>query len=116
MVRSVTGLTARRIRYYERRGLIGEVERSPANQRRYDRTQIAQLQEIAEYRRQGFSIRQIEALLDPETSPEELRSWAETLEAEARATWERAELFRQAAQERHSFASSGLSPVAGCRR
>lgn len=104
-VQSITGLTARRIRHYERRGLLGDVERSPGGQRLFYRSQIAQLQEIAEYRRLGFGLRQIEALLDPETGPDELARWALELEREGRQAFRRAELFRQAAMERRPLAS-----------
>jgi DNA-binding transcriptional MerR regulator len=104
-VESLTGLTARRIRYYESLGWLGDVERSAGNQRMYESGQIQQLREIAEYRSRGFTIRQIEALLDPDTSSEVLERWAEQLDREGQAAFLRAYLFRQAAWERRRLAS-----------
>lgn len=105
MVRSLTGLTARRIRYYEKRGLLGDVARSEANQRQYTRLQVAQLREIASFLEQGFSLPQIKVLLDPSADAQDLDQWAGELEQEAGMVLQRAHLFRRAADERRSLAS-----------
>jgi MerR family glutamine synthetase transcriptional repressor len=74
-VRDLTGLTDRRIRYYEQRGMLGPVDRTPTNQRIYEGRQIRQLWEIADYRDMDLRLREIDALLDSGTTRRNSRIW-----------------------------------------
>jgi DNA-binding transcriptional MerR regulator len=56
------GLSARAIRFYEERGLV-EARRDRLNRRRYDRRARTRLQVIAQFRRAGLPLDDIEEIL-----------------------------------------------------
>ncbi|WP_374569740.1 MerR family transcriptional regulator [Phenylobacterium sp.] len=56
------GLSARAIRFYEERGLV-EARRDRLNRRRYDRRARSRLQVIAQFRRAGLALDDIEEIL-----------------------------------------------------
>lgn len=56
------GLSARAIRFYEERGLV-EARRDRLNRRRYDRRARTRLQVIAQFRRAGLALDDIEEIL-----------------------------------------------------
>jgi DNA-binding transcriptional MerR regulator len=58
-----SGLSEFQVRWYEKLGLIGGVERSGGRQRRYSDEQVARLEQIARWRQQRLSIRDIKAVL-----------------------------------------------------
>ena len=59
-----TGLTPFRVRWYERQGLLGSVNRSSGAQRRLSDAQVRRLEQISQWRRAGLGLRDIRALLD----------------------------------------------------
>lgn len=58
-----TSVKSETIRYYEKRGLLGEPERSPGGHRIYSGEQAAQVRFIRRCRELGFAIPEIEGLL-----------------------------------------------------
>lgn len=58
------GCTSRRgVRFWEEKGLLGEVERSSGNQRRYTEDQLKRAKIIAAAQFGGFSLEEIERML-----------------------------------------------------
>lgn len=68
------GVHVETIRYYERRGLLAEPERSPAGYRRYDEADLWRLEFIARAKRLGFTLAEITELFGPghRRSPDEV--------------------------------------------
>lgn len=58
------GVNIETVRYYERRGLLPEPVRTSAGYRRYDREAVARLGFIRRAKRLGFTLHEIEELLD----------------------------------------------------
>jgi DNA-binding transcriptional MerR regulator len=52
-----------RVRWYERVGLVHGVARTSGRQRRYTEEQVVRLEQIASWRRQGLSVRDMKALV-----------------------------------------------------
>lgn len=67
-VRRVTGLSTWQLRQYANSGLVGPVDRTEGGHRLYSREQVALLVRIADWRRQGFEVREIRALLAKDAS------------------------------------------------
>lgn len=65
------GLSARAIRFYEERGLV-EARRDRLNRRRYDRRARTRLQVIAQFRRAGLALDDIEEILTLQDRSEDL--------------------------------------------
>ena len=63
VVEKITGLTGRRIRYYEETGLI-HPERTAGKQRLYSRADVERLQEIKKLLADGFNLAGIRAQLE----------------------------------------------------
>jgi MerR family copper efflux transcriptional regulator len=61
---AATGVSAKRIRYYEQIGLLPATRRSEAGYRVYEDAELHTLRFISSARRLGFSIPQITTLLD----------------------------------------------------
>lgn len=61
-VERLTGLSARRIRYYEQLGLL-KPARSPARQRLFSRADVALLKRVKELLDQGYRLDGVRALL-----------------------------------------------------
>jgi len=61
---AATGLSAKRIRYYEQIGLLATTGRSDAGYRQYEAADIHTLRFIRSARRLGFSMPQISTLLE----------------------------------------------------
>ena len=61
---SLTGLSVKAIRHYERCGLMPEPERTEAGYRMYSESDIARLQQIRYFREMKFPLTEIAALLD----------------------------------------------------
>ena len=61
---AATGVSAKRIRYYEQIGLLQATKRSASGYRVYQETELHTLRFISSARRLGFSISQITTLLD----------------------------------------------------
>lgn len=64
-----SGLTAKMIRYYEASGLLSSTTRSEAGYRLYNAQQLQQLTVIKRARKLGFSLAQIQSLLDLMQNP-----------------------------------------------
>ncbi|WP_100915842.1 Cu(I)-responsive transcriptional regulator [Pseudoalteromonas spongiae] len=64
-----SGLTAKMIRYYEASGLLSSTTRSEAGYRLYNAEQLQQLTVIKRARKLGFSLAQIQSLLDLMQNP-----------------------------------------------
>lgn len=58
-----TGLSARRVRQYERLGLLGEVSRTPGNQRTYSEQHVQRLEAIRRMRGADMSLQDIRLAL-----------------------------------------------------
>lgn len=58
------GVSANALRYYERVGLLGPVERDAAGRRRYDEQAIAQVVFVIRMRQTGMTIRTLREYLD----------------------------------------------------
>lgn len=52
------------VRYYERRGLVPEPARTPAGYRQYSEDAVARIRFIKRAKELGFSLKEIEGLLD----------------------------------------------------
>jgi MerR family copper efflux transcriptional regulator len=61
---AAAGVTAKMARHYESLGLLPTVARSDAGYRQYGEREVAMLRFIRQARALGFSMKQIEALLD----------------------------------------------------
>ena len=61
---AATGVSAKRIRYYEQIGLLGKPRRSASGYRVFDRDDLHTLSFIRRARRLGFSVPKISALLE----------------------------------------------------
>ena len=59
-----TGLTVRTLHYYDEIGLLSPSRRSEAGYRLYGADDVARLQQIMSLRQLGFSLEDIQALLD----------------------------------------------------
>ena len=77
---AATGLSADTLRYYEKIGLLGPVQRNPGGARRYDRKTLEQLRFIQRAKAMRFSLDEIGDLLrfraDPADSREQVRALA----------------------------------------
>lgn len=60
----ISGVSAKRIRYYEQIGLIGSVKRTEAGYRVYDKRDLHTLNFVRRSRQLGFSIPEISTLLE----------------------------------------------------
>lgn len=58
-----TGLTERAVRLYERRGLLGSIQRGPGNQRAFGLEDLERLGQIARMRRAGIALDDIKLIL-----------------------------------------------------
>lgn len=68
-----TGVTVRTLQYYDERGLLSPVYRSPGDHRLYTGEDIAKLQQILSLKQLGFSLDDIgAALTNPAFSPEKV--------------------------------------------
>lgn len=70
IVRQLTGLTLRQIRYYEELGLVSPL-RSTGEQRLYSINDVARLLQIKDMMDQEYPISQIRKILKPPTMPTE---------------------------------------------
>ncbi len=74
---SLLGLSADTLRYYEKIGLLTDVQRSPANTRLYGDRDISRLRFILRAQKMNFSLAEIRDLLsmreDPQHSRREVR-------------------------------------------
>ena len=72
------GVTVDTVRFYERRGLIAEPARTPANYRLYPQEDIARLRFIKKAKLLGFSLNEIKDLLalrhDPDATKAEVKA------------------------------------------
>ncbi len=68
-VERLAGLTARQIRYYERKGLINPA-RTSGKQRLYSRAQVERLQLIKKLLAEGISLQNIKEFVDREVTGE----------------------------------------------
>ena len=66
-----TGLTAKAIRLYERRGLLGSPDRTPAGYRTYDPDDLAVLAFIRQAKNVGLHLDEIGRVLDLQRSGEQ---------------------------------------------
>lgn len=73
VVEEKTGLTARQIRYYEKKGLVA-AERTPGNQRLFSDEDLARLKAIRELLEAGYPLSRITAVLVRELRPDEADS------------------------------------------
>lgn len=75
------GLTIDTVRFYERRGLIKEPERTKSNYRIYPKEDVARLSFIKKAKELGFSLNEIKELLfiqhDPEASKADVKKRTE---------------------------------------
>lgn len=75
------GVTIDTVRFYERRGLVAEPERTASNYRIYSGAEIARLKFIKKAKSLGFSLNEIKELLvlryAPEATKEEVKSKVE---------------------------------------
>lgn len=111
------GLSVDTIRFYERRGLIAEPGRTPANYRIYPEEDIARLTFIKKAKELSFSLSEIHKLLiiqsDPGASMAEVKEWTETKIYEIRSRI--ADLSRILAGLEHlAETCDGEGPVSEC--
>ena len=66
-VASLAGVSVRTLHHYDQSGLLVPSVRTHAGSRRYSRGDLDRVQEVLVYRRLGFSLQQIAALLDDPT-------------------------------------------------
>ena len=81
-----TGLSAKQIRDYEKRGLLAPATRSAAGYRSYDSADLARLHFIRHARAVGFSLQQIATLLRLQENPTRHASKVKALTAAHIAT------------------------------
>ena len=67
----VAGVNVETIRYYQRRGLIGEPRKPPGGHRRYTETVLRQVAFIRRAQQLGFTLEEIGRLLEMCGSPEQ---------------------------------------------
>lgn len=76
-----TGVHIETIRFYEKKGILNEPERSAAGYRQYDNTSVKQIHFIQRAQDLGFTLTEISELLKlrdtPERSSSEVRTMAE---------------------------------------
>lgn len=63
-VAKAAGVNQQTLRYYERRGLLSEPDRSPGGHRQYDPEAVTVLRVIKAAQRLGFTLDEVAALLD----------------------------------------------------
>lgn len=94
------GVTVETIRFYERRGLIGQPRKPQAGAREYDEGLIARIRFIRQALEIGFSLREIDELLalraDPEADCADVRLRAVEKRQEVDVKLARLELIRRA--------------------
>jgi len=73
VVQKLTGLTGRRIRYYEKQGLILP-HRTKGNQRMYTDEEVDRLLQIKHLREQGYKIDGIKRALGSDRTPKEQKT------------------------------------------
>ncbi|MFC5184995.1 MerR family transcriptional regulator [Actinomadura harenae] len=66
---AAAGVNLQTLRYYERRGLLAEPERSPGGHRLYPAEVVALLQAVKTVQRLGFTLAEVADLLDARTPP-----------------------------------------------
>jgi MerR family transcriptional regulator, thiopeptide resistance regulator len=69
-VAAATGLTVRTLHHYDEIGLLEPSERSDAGYRRYSDADVRRLYRIVAFRRLGFALPEIGALLDADGTPD----------------------------------------------
>ena len=85
-VAAATGLTVRTLHHYDEIGLLAPSERSDAGYRLYSDADVRRLYRIVAFRRLGFALAQIGALLDADATADPralIRAQLERLDAEA---------------------------------
>ncbi|MDI6870231.1 MAG: MerR family transcriptional regulator [Bacillota bacterium] len=70
VVERLTGLTGRRIRYYEQMGLVSPA-RSPGNQRLYSERDVERLKQIGRLMDRRLTTRRVRRLLEDQAGPGE---------------------------------------------
>ena len=64
-----TGLSRHALRYYERRGLLGDVHRSQNNYRDYPESLVREIKLLRSMQSLGFSLTEIRQVLEGTTRP-----------------------------------------------
>jgi DNA-binding transcriptional MerR regulator len=93
------GVNVQTLRYYERRGLLAAPTRRPSGQREYAEDTVRLLRTIKAVQRLGFTLAEIEELLDlseHRRGPDELRQRAQAKVAEIDARIDQLTQMRQA--------------------
>lgn len=66
-------VSVRAVQYYDQKGLL-HATRTPSNQRRYQDSDLVRLQQIIAYQRLGFTLKDIQQLLNKHNDPSPLRA------------------------------------------
>lgn len=81
-VAASAGVNVQTLRYYERRGILAEPDRSPAGYRQYEPETVTRIRFIKRAQELGFTLEEITELLDLRIEP---GAACATVEARARA-------------------------------
>lgn len=114
---SRSGATPRQIRHWEDRGWVGDVDRTPTEgtgrgRRVYSGQQFDWLRQIREWRDAGYSVEDIDAMVDEGAPPALLEELARSHDATAKAAADRARQLRDAAARRRRQAALEERPLA----
>ncbi len=106
------------VRYYERRGLLPEPERSPAGYREYTPKLLERLQFIRRAQELGFTLNEIDDLLalrtDPRTTADQVKARAEAKMEDIDTRIQDLRQIRHALQHLAGQCQGGSGPTGDC--
>lgn len=112
------GVNIETVRYYERRGLMPEPERRDSGYRQYREADLERLRFIRRAQELGFTLSEIEELLelrtDPQTTAAEVKARAEEKIADVSARIADLERIRHALEHLAGQCKGGRGPTGDC--
>lgn len=107
------------VRYYEKQGLIAAIGRSEGGYRLFDQRAIERLSFIKKAKSLGFTLKEIQELLDIKVSPEtfacgEVKQLTDSKRAAVEAKIQELEQIRQALQHLSDQCCGGTEPATAC--